>query len=385
MVPRVLQSIKGQSTKMSNEGQDANEFTRGMQLNGGTVLGMVMKAAIELDLFEIIAKASTVNGTSPFGDDAKKMSSDDIVAQLPTQNPAAPAMLDRILRFLAAKSILNWTTVVGEDSKEKNLYGLTSTCKYYISDEDGMSLAPMLVMLHDKVITDSWYKLKDAVLEGGVPFNMAHDGMHAFEYPAIDSRFNDVFNQGMHCHTTLIMKMILEVYPGFKEITEIVDVGGGTGATLAKIIAKYPHIRGINFDLAHVIKDAAPLAGVEHVGGDMFESVPKGEVIFMKWILHDWSDEHCLKLLKNCCNSLPEFGKVIIVESIIPEYSDPDSLAKLNNVCDADMVMLAMNPGGKERSLKEFEELAKESGFAAVKLICSASVYSVLEIYKKLL
>lgn len=90
---------------------------------------------------------------------------------------------------------------------------------------------------------------------------MAHDGMHAFEYPAIDSRFNDVFNQGMHCHTTLIMKMILEVYPGFKEITEIVDVGGGTGATLAKIIAKYPHIRGINFDLAHVIKDAAPLAG----------------------------------------------------------------------------------------------------------------------------
>lgn len=370
---------------MSKEDPDASDFTRVLQLNNGAVLGMVMKAAIELDLFEIIAKASTVNGTSPFGDDAKKMSSDDIVAQLPTQNPAAPAMLDRILRFLAAKSILNWTTVVGEDSKEKNLYGLTSTCKYYISDEDGMSLAPMLVMLHDKVITDSWYKLKDAVLEGGVPFNMAHDGMHAFEYPAIDSRFNDVFNQGMHCHTTLIMKMILEVYPGFKEITEIVDVGGGTGATLAKIIAKYPHIRGINFDLAHVIKDAAPLAGVEHVGGDMFESVPKGEVIFMKWILHDWSDEHCLKLLKNCCNSLPEFGKVIIVESIIPEYSDPDSLAKLNNVCDADMVMLAMNPGGKERSLKEFEELAKESGFAAVKLICSASVYSVLEIYKKLL
>ncbi|KAL8108454.1 caffeic acid 3-O-methyltransferase-like [Apium graveolens] len=368
---------------MSKEAQDSNEFARGLQLNGGTILGMVTKAAIQLDLFEIIAKASTVNGTSPFGDDARKMSSDDIVALLPTKNPAAPAMLDRILRFLAAKSILNWTTVAGEDGKEKSLYSLTSICKYYTCDEDGISLAPMLVLLQDKVILDSWTTLKDAVLEGGVPFNMAHDGMHAFEYPAIDSRFNDVFNQGMYNQTTLIMKKILEVYTGFEEIIEIVDVGGGTGATLAKIIAKYPRIRGINFDLAHVIKGASPLPGVEHVGGDMFVSVPKGEVIFMKWILHDWSDEHCLKVLKNCCNSLPEFGKVIIIESIMPEYSDTDSLVKLNNACDVDMVMLALNPGGKERSLKEFEELAKESGFAAVKLMCSAGFYSVLEFYKK--
>ncbi|XP_017241790.1 caffeic acid 3-O-methyltransferase [Daucus carota subsp. sativus] len=368
---------------MSKGVEGADEFTRGLQLNGGTILGMVMKTAIELGLFEIIAKASTVNGISPFGDDAKKLCSDDIVAQLPTQNPAAPAVLGRILRFLAAKSILNWTTVAGEDGKEKSLFSLTSTCKYYISDEDGISLAPALVMLHDKVIIDSWYQLKDAVLEGGIPFNKAHDGMHAFEYPAVDSRFNDLFNQGMYNHTTLLMKKILEVYTGFEDIKEIVDVGGGTGATLARIISKYPLIRGINFDLPHVIKNAAPLAGVEHVGGDMFESVPKGEVIFMKWILHDWSDDHCLKLLKNCCKSLPELGKVIIVESVVPEYSDTSSLARLNNAVDSDMIMLALNPGGKERSLREFEELAKESGFAAVKTICSASVYSVLEFSKK--
>ncbi|WOG81153.1 hypothetical protein DCAR_0100298 [Daucus carota subsp. sativus] len=368
---------------MSQEVKDANEFTMGLQLYSGTILGMVMKAAIELDLFEIIAKASTANGIYPFGKDAKKMSSDDIAAQLPTQNPAAAAMLDRILRFLAAKSVLNWSTVATEDSKEKSVYGLTSACKYYISDEDGVSLAPILIMLHDKVIIDSWYHLKDAVLEGGIPFNMAHNGMHAFEYPAIDSRIRDVLIQAMYNHTTLITKKMLKVYTGFKEITEIVDVGGGTGATLAKIISEYPLIRGINLDLPHVIKDAAPLAGVKHVSGDMFESVPEGEVIFMKWILHDWSDEHCLKILKNCCNSLPELGKVIIVESLVPEYSDTDSLAKLNNFCDSDMIMLASHAGGKERSLKEFEELAKKSGFAGVQLICSVYVYSVLEFYKK--
>ncbi|KAL8102009.1 hypothetical protein AgCh_033786 [Apium graveolens] len=367
---------------MSIEDEDANEFTRVLQLNSGTILGMVMKAAIELDLFEIIAKAAAVDGASPFGDEAKKLSSDDIVAHIPTQNPAATAMLERILRFLAANSILIRTVVAGKDGKEKSLYSLASICKSYISDEEGVSLAPLLVMLHDKVFIDSWYQLKDAVLEGGVPFNKAHDGMHAFEYPAIDGRFNDVFNQAMYNHTTIVMKKILEVYTGFREITEIIDVGGGTGATLAKIIAKYPQIRGINFDLPHVIKNAAPLSGVEHVGGDMFESVPKGEVIFMKWILHDWSDEHCLKLLKNCCNALPEFGKVVIVESVVPEYTNTGSSSNLRNVMDNDMVMLAINPGGKERSLKEFEVLAKESGFAAVELICKAAVYSVLEFHK---
>lgn len=159
------------------------------------------------------------------------------------------------------------------------------------------------------------YQFKDAIIEGGIPFNKAH-GMHAFQYPAIDDRFNDVFNKGMYNSTTLIMKMVLQVYKGFEEIQEVVDVGGGFGQTLATIISKYPHIKGINFDLPHVIKDASPIAGktytiyyalvcsiyvckvydaiwksigVEHVGGDMFESVPKGEVIFLKVISYVYS------------------------------------------------------------------------------------------------
>ncbi|WOG91398.1 hypothetical protein DCAR_0310647 [Daucus carota subsp. sativus] len=368
---------------MSKE-EEGSDFARALQLSSGTILGMVTTAATQLDLFEIIAKASTANGTSPFGHDAKRLSADDIVAHLPTRNPTAPAMLERILRFLAAKSILNRIVVTGENGEEKSLYGLTSVCKYYVSDEDGVSLAPTLVMLHDKVMVDSWHHLKDAVLEGVTPFNMAHDDMHLFEYPAVDSRFNDVFNQGMYNHTTLVMKKVLEVYSGFEKLTEVVDVGGGTGAMLAKIISKYPQIRGINFDLPHVIKTAAPLHGVEHLGGDMFERVPKGETIFLKAILHDWDDEHCLKLLKNCYNALPEYGKVIIVELVVPEFKSIGSSSKMNYVMDRDILMLAACPGGKERSFKEFQTLAKESGFATAKIICNAGVHNVLEFLKKL-
>lgn len=106
-------------------------------------------------------------------------------------------------------------------------------------------------------------------------------------------------------------------------------------------------------------------------------------VIYMQGILHDWSDQLCLKLLKNCCSALPEFGRVIIVELVVPEFEDTSSSSKLNYVMDRDMVMLAACPGGKERSLKEFGVLAKESGFATVKFMCNAAVYSVLEFHKK--
>ena len=123
--------------------------------------------------------------------------------------------------------------------------------------------------------------MKDAVLDGGIPFNKAY-GMSAFEYHGKDQRFNKVFNSGMFGHSTMTMEKIVDLYDGFNGLTTLVDVGGGTGASLNMIISKHTSLKGINFDLPHVIEDATTYPGIEHVGGDMFESVPKGDAIFMK-------------------------------------------------------------------------------------------------------
>lgn len=104
------------------------------------------------------------------------------------------------------------------------------------------------------------YHLKDAILEGGIPFNKAH-GMTSFDYHGTDPRFNKIFNKGMFDHSTITMKKILETYEGFEGLTSLVDVGGGTGGVLSMIVSKYPSIKGINFDLPHVIADASPLPG----------------------------------------------------------------------------------------------------------------------------
>ena len=64
----------------------------------------------------------------------------------------------------------------------------------------------------------------------------------------------------MLSHTTIVMKRVLECYEGFENINRLVDVGGGLGINLKLITSKYPHIKGINFDLPHVIKHAPTYA-----------------------------------------------------------------------------------------------------------------------------
>ncbi|KAK3230252.1 hypothetical protein Dsin_002133 [Dipteronia sinensis] len=352
-------------TQISDE--DANLFA--MQLTSASVMPMVLKSALELDLLEIIAKAGPGAHLSPT----------QVASQLPTTNPDAPVMLDRILRLLASYSILTCSLKTLPDGKVERLYGLAPVCKFLVKNKDGVSISALALMNQDKVLMESWYHLKDAVLEGGIPFNKAY-GMTAFDYHGTDPRFNKVFNNGMSSHSTITMKKILETYKGFEGLKSIVDVGGGTGATVNEIVSIYPSIKGINFDLPHVIEDAPSYPGVEHVGGDMFVSVPKGDAIFMKWICHDWSDEHCLKFLKNCYEALPENGKVIVCECILPVTPDPSLGSKV--VFHIDCIMLAHNPGGKERTEDDFKALAKGAGFKGFKVVCCAFNTYIMEFLK---
>ncbi|KAL6509214.1 Caffeic acid 3-O-methyltransferase [Orobanche gracilis] len=356
----------GSSTMDSSE-EEACLFA--MKLASASVLPMVLKSAVELDLLELIKKSGEGAFVSPA----------DLAAQLPTTNPEAGVMVDRILRLLASYNVLNCSLKTLPDGGVERIYGLAPVCKFLTKNEDGVSMAALLLMNQDKILMESWYHLKDAVLEGGVPFEKAY-GMTAFEYHGKDLRFNKVFNQGMSNHSTILMKRVLDIYHGFEGLKTLVDVGGGIGATLDMIVSRHPSIRGINFDLPHVIDDAPSYRGIEHVGGDMFVSVPKGDAIFMKWICHDWSDEHCLKFLKNCYEALPEKGKVILAECILPEV--PDTGLTTQNVVHVDVIMLAHNPGGKERTEKEFQVLAKGAGFKEFQKVCCACNSWIMELHK---
>lgn len=73
---------------------------------------------------------------------------------------------------------------------------------------------------------------------------------------------------------------------------------------------------------------------------------------------------------------------MILAECILPET--PDSSLSTKQVVHVDCIMLAHNPGGKERTEKEFEALAKASGFKGIKVVCDAFGVNLIELLKKL-
>jgi hypothetical protein len=105
----------------------------------------------------------------------------------------------------------------------------------------------------------------------------------------------------------------------FSAFERIVDVGGGAGALLHGILSANPKLRGVLFDLPSVVKGADSLrsgslaARCEIVGGDIFQSFPEGaDAYLMRVVLHDWSDDDALRILKTCRRAIPAHGKLLI-------------------------------------------------------------------------
>jgi hypothetical protein len=149
---------------------------------------------------------------------------------------------------------------------------------------------------------------------------------------------------------------------------------------LASILRASPRTKGILFDAPQVVEGARDrlvregVAGrCKAVGGDFFEAVPAGGDLYtLKWILHDWDDEQCTTILRNCHRAMAKGGKLLLVESVIPRGNEP-YLGKL-----IDLVMLVMT-GGRERTEDEFRGLLATAGFRLSRVIPTRSPVSVIE------
>jgi len=162
----------------------------------------------------------------------------------------------------------------------------------------------------------------------------------------------------------------------------LVDIAGGHGQVLTSILREYPAMRGVLFDLDHVVAGAASTveaAGVrdrcEMVSGDFFKAVPTGgDAYIMKNILHDWDDDRAIAILKNIRIALDEGagGRVILLESVIPPGNQPD----FGKLLDIEMLLM---PGGRERTAEEFESLFDRAGFDLTRIVPTESPLSVIE------
>jgi len=204
-------------------------------------------------------------------------------------------------------------------------------------------------------------------------------GVPVFEYFSKNREESEVFNNAMTMFSAMVIPAVLEAYD-FSGIGTIVDIAGGHGRVLTSILQKYPSMRGVLFDLDHVLAGARP--AIESLGlsdrcrtvsGDFFKSVPEGgDAYIMKHIIHDWDDDQAATILKNIRSAMNRGGRVILLESVVAPGSQPD-FAK---IIDLEMLLL---PGGRERTQQEFRDLFVRAGFELTRVIPTKSPLSVIE------
>ena len=109
------------------------------------------------------------------------------------------------------------------------------------------------------------------------------------------------------------------------------------------------------------------------VSGNFLEHVPPdGDAYLMSGVLHDWDEEHALRILKKCRHSMAPHGRVLVIECVMPG-EDEVSFSKL-----LDLNMLVMN-GGRERTEAEFRALFDAAGLRMTRVIPTVSPLSVIE------
>lgn len=223
-----------------------------------------------------------------------------------------------------------------------------------------------------------WERLPEAVRKGGNQVE-AVLGTDYFSYLARHPEEAELFSAGVASMSERLNRDLMTAID-LTGVSVAVDVGGGNGALVRGLLQNHPALHGKNFDLPHALdasRQAAEKDDVadrfEAVAGDFFESVPEADLYLLKTILHDWNDDQCVTILRNCRASARPGARAVIVDSVIGEIGAP-GFAPL-----ADMHMLAMLPG-QERELGEFDALFAASDWRRVSINQTVFGFKIIEI-----
>lgn len=276
----------------------------------------------------------------------------------------------RLMRGLANVGVL--------DEREGRTFALTPMGKLLRSDVPG-SMRGYARFIGYKPTWAAWGEALHSVRTGEPAVDHLF-GENLFEYYAEHLEESAIFDEAMTSISTLESHAVAADFD-FAGIGTLADVGGGRGYLLATILNANPEMQGVLFDQPHVVTGAPPLLhelGVDErvsiEGGSFLDAVPSGaDAVIMKHILHDWNDEDCLRILRNCHSAMPKGGRVLIVEAVVP-VPGQRGWAKL-----LDLEMLVLTPRGRERDEAEFATLLETAGFRLTRIVPTASPVSVVE------
>ena len=275
--------------------------------------------------------------------------------------------LRRVLRLLATRGIFR------EDDDGR--FHLTPYADVLRADAPGSFKAGVLAVTSEVY----WLPaggLTEAVRSGEVAFDRRY-GQPFFDYAAAHPDVGAMFNEGMANFSAGEIERIVGSYDDFPESGVLVDLGGGFGGLLLAILRARPGLHGVLFDREPVL--AGNLLGQlgaddrwETVAGDFFDAVPSGDFYMIKNILHDWTDDQCVRILENCRRAMNPGARLLIAEIVLPAGNEPH-FGKL-----LDVAIMLMLPG-LERTRAEYERLFDRAGLRVTRVLPTPGAYSLIE------
>ncbi|CAN6251317.1 unnamed protein product [Urochloa humidicola] len=294
-----------------------------------------------------------------------------------TLHPSKFHCLRRLMRVLTATGI--FSAQLSDDTGEQ-VYGLTPASHLLVGNGN---ITPFLNLMLDSVMVSPFHDLsKWFQLELPDPslFEFTH-GQPGWDMLRSNPTFGVLFNEGMVADSNFITDIIIkEGSDVFQGINSLIDVAGGLGGAAHAISEAFPHLECSVLELPHVVANAPTGTKVKYIDGDMFESIPPANAIFLKWALHDWDDDKCVKILKNCRKAIPsrdDGGKVIIIDIVVG--TGQSDLKNYEVQAFFDLFVMLIN--GIEQDEKEWKKVFFEAGFSDYKITPVLGVRSIIEVY----
>jgi O-methyltransferase domain/Dimerisation domain len=243
--------------------------------------------------------------------------------------------------------------------------------------DDPNSMRGPALLLPGRSHWTPWGNLSDA-LNTGEPQSVATLGRPLWEYLADTPADSAAFTETMKSSSFVIDREAAELVET-QSVRVAVDIGGASGTLIHSLMKKNPGLQGVVFDLSHVVPSAIRAAedlGLQDrfsaVAGDFFVSVPPADLYLLKLILHDWDDDACISILKNCRRAIHPGGRIVVVEMLIGEIGTPGFAPLI----DLDMLVLL---GGRERHLEEYEALFAAAGFRFASAFPTSTPFFLIE------
>ncbi|KAK6142629.1 hypothetical protein DH2020_022977 [Rehmannia glutinosa] len=307
---------------------------------------MSLKCAIQLGIPDIIHKHN------------RPITLSQLVNALPI-NKLKSQCLDRLMRILTHSKFFVKVKISedGNGNEDEDGYCLTPASRLLLRDEP-LSVAPFALAMLDPILT-------------------------IWEYLGIEERWNGLFNEGMASDARFVVSVLIKEYKQvFEGLKSMVDVGGGTGLVAKGIADAFPDMKCVVLELPHVVAGLEGDKNLSYVGGDMFESIPHADAVFLKWIFHDWTDEDSIKLLKRCKEAIISSDnncrKVIIVEMVVNDQNHDYAATETQLLFD---MLMMIEVTGKERTEKEWAKLFFAAGFTNYKITPVLGLRSVIEVF----